>query len=235
MIAGYVGIDDMDTAQEFFRECWLRILSWNTMIDGYARIGNVSAAHELFDWMNKRNIVSWNIILALYVHSKNYEQCLRLFDRMISSGEVKPNDATLVCVLNAYAKLGNLDIGVWIHSYMKVRRIEPDMLLSTALLTMYAKCGFMELARDFFNEIQVRSVVSWNSMIMGYGMHGHGEKALEMFMEKSGETPNGATFVCVLCACVHAVYKAGPTTEHFGHTVGLLGHSGLIKDSEELI
>ncbi|KAF5188378.1 Pentatricopeptide repeat-containing protein [Thalictrum thalictroides] len=253
MIAGYVGIEDLKSAQDLFERMLVKdIVSWNTMIDGYARIVNVSTARELFDQMKKHNVVSWNTILALYVRSKNYEECVRLFDRMINSGEVKPNKATLVSVLTACAKLGKLDIGVWIHSYMNVRRIEPDVLLSTALLTMYAKCGSMDLAREIFNEMQMRSVVSWNSMIMGYGMHGHGEKALEMFleMEKSGETPNGATFVCVLSACVHAgmvlegwwyfdlmrrVYRIEPKTEHYGCMVDLLGRVGLIKDSEELI
>ncbi|PIA32590.1 hypothetical protein AQUCO_04400052v1 [Aquilegia coerulea] len=238
MISGYVGIEDMESAQDLFQRMLVKdIVSWNTMIDGYARIGNVSAARELFDQMKKRNVVSWNTILALYVRSKNNEECFKLFDRMINSGEVRPNEATLVSVLTACAKLGKLDIGIWIHSYMKVRRIEPDVLLSTALLTMYAKCGSMDLAREIFNEMQVRSVVSWNSLIMGYGMHGHCEKALEMFleMEKSGETPNGATFGWWYFDLMRRVYKIEPKTEHYGCMVDLLARAGLIKDSEELI
>ncbi|KAF9626397.1 hypothetical protein IFM89_033216 [Coptis chinensis] len=229
------------------------VVSWNSMVDGYARIGNVSVARELFDLMRSRNVVSWNTMLALYARRKDNAECLRLFDRMMQEGEVKPNEATLMSVLTACANLGKLDRGRWIHSYIEENeRIEPDVLLSTSLLTMYAKCGAMDLAREVFSEMQERSVVSWNSMIMGYGMHGYGEKALEMFleMEKSGETPNGATFVCVLSACTHAgmvlegwwyfdlmkrVYKIEPKVEHYGCMVDLLGRAGLMKDSEELI
>ncbi|XP_044503043.1 pentatricopeptide repeat-containing protein At3g29230-like [Mangifera indica] len=252
MISGYVDIRDMETAKWLFDMMPFRdVVSWNCMIDGYAKIGNVTLARDCFDIMATRNVVSWNIMLALFVRCRDYNECLRLFDRMIE-GEARPNKASLVSVLTACANLGTLDKGLWTHSYIKNSRIEPDVLLSTALLTMYAKCGAMDLARNVFNEMPEKSVVSWNSMIMGYGIHGEGDKALEMFMEmeKRGPTPNDATFVCVLSACTHGglvlegwwcfdlmqrVYKIEPKVEHYGCMVDLLGRAGLMKDSEELV
>ncbi|XP_042482632.1 pentatricopeptide repeat-containing protein At3g29230-like [Macadamia integrifolia] len=254
MIAGYVGAEDMKAAEDIFERMPVSdVVSWNSMIDGYARTEDVFPARELFDQMPYRNIVSWNTVLALYVRIKDYNECLRLFDRMASGGETSPNEATLVSVLTACAGLGMLDRGKWVHSYIRKNgKIRPDVLLSTSLLTMYAKCGAMDSAREVFDEMPERSVVSWNSMIMGYGMHGQGEKALEIFleMEKRGQTPNDATFVCVLSACTHAgmvlegwwhfdlmhrVYKIEPKVEHYGCMVDLLGRAGLMKDSEVLI
>lgn len=252
MIAGYVGNGEIKTAEDLFNMMPFRdIVSWNSMIDGYAQIRNMKVASELFNRMPYRNVVSWNIILALNVRIRDYEECLRMFDRMM--GEIFPNEATLVSVLTACAHLGRLDIGEWVHSYIKNNRaIEPDVLLSTALLTMYAKCGAMDLARDVFDKMPKRSVVSWNSMIMGYGMHGQADKAVGMFldMEKRGPVPNDATFVSVLSACAHSgmvlegwwcfglmmqVYKIEPKVEHYGCMVDLLGRAGLMEDSEELI
>ncbi|KAF8380662.1 hypothetical protein HHK36_028152 [Tetracentron sinense] len=254
MIAGYAGIEDLEAMKELFERMPVRdVVSWNCVIDGYARVGQVSVTRELFDQMPFWNVVSWNTMLALYVRSKDYNECLKLFDRMIEGKEAKPNEATLVSVLTACANSGGLDRGIWVHSYIKDNeKIKPDILLSTALLTMYAKCGAMDCAREVFDEMPERSVVSWNSMIMGYGMHGHGRKALEMFleMEKRGPRPNDATFVCVLCSCTHAgmvlegwwyfdlmrrVYKIEPKVEHYGCMVDLLGRAGLTRDSEELI
>ncbi|XP_061359087.1 pentatricopeptide repeat-containing protein At3g29230-like [Gastrolobium bilobum] len=255
MIAGYVGIGDMEAATELFERMPARdVVSWNCMIDGCARIGNVSLALELFDQMpvTVRNEVSWNSMLALYVRVKNFDECLRLFDRMMERGEAMPNEATLVSVLTACANLGRLNMGMWVHSFIKSNNIKPDVLLSTCLLTMYAKCGAMDLARDVFDEMPVRSTVSWNSMIMGYGLHGNGDKALELFleMEKTGPQPNDATFISVLSACTHAgmvmegwwyfdlmhrVYKIEPKLEHYGCMVDLLARAGLMKNSEDLI
>ncbi|CAJ2635145.1 unnamed protein product [Trifolium pratense] len=255
MIAGYVAVGDLEAANELFEIMPDRdVVSWNCMIDGCVRVGNVSLALEFFNRMGGviRNVVSWNSLLALHVRVKNFGECLRMFERMMESGEALPNEATLVSVLTACANLGKLSLGLWVHSYIKSNNIKLDVLLETCLLTMYAKCGAMDLAGDVFVEMPVKSIVSWNSMIMGYGLHGNGDKALEMFaeMEKAGQKPNVTTFVCVLSACTHAgmvlegwwyfdlmrrVYKIEPKVEHYGCMVDLLARAGLVKNSEELI
>ncbi|KAE8720229.1 hypothetical protein F3Y22_tig00021708pilonHSYRG00017 [Hibiscus syriacus] len=126
------------------------VISWNSMIDGYARIENVSEAHNLFDRMPERNIVYWNIMLALYVRCKKLvNHALKLINTMMERGEIRPNSASLVSVLTACATLGRLDTGLWVHSLIENNKIKCDVLLSTSLLTMYAKCGAMDLARDF--------------------------------------------------------------------------------------
>lgn len=255
MVAGYVSVGDLEGAKELFEAMPARdVVSWNCMIDGCVRVGNVSLALEFFNRMDGgiRNVVSWNSLLALHVRVKNFGECLRMFERMMESGEAMPNEATLVSVLTACANLGKLSLGLWVHSYIKSNNIKHDVLLGTCLLTMYAKCGAMDFARDVFVEMPVKSIVSWNSMIMGYGLHGNGDIALEMFveMEKAGQKPSDATFVCVLSACSHAgmvmegwwyfdlmrrVYKIEPKVEHYGCMVDLLARAGFVKNSEELI
>ncbi|PON34060.1 Pentatricopeptide repeat [Parasponia andersonii] len=253
MIAGYMENGDIEAARQLFDIMPDKdIVSWNCMIDGYAKALNVPAAFEFFKRMPLRNIVSWNIMLALYVRNKDYNECLRFFDTMIEVGEAKPNGATLMSVLTASANLGRLEKGKWVHSYVESNKVKSDVLLSTALLTMYAKCGDMDMAKNVFDEMHERSIVSWNSMIMGYGMHGNGEKALEIFleMEKRGPLPNDATFICILSACTHSgmvlegwwyfdlmqrVYNIEPKVEHYGCVVDLLARAGLVKDSEELM
>lgn len=254
MISGYIGSGDSKSALDLFELMPNKdVVSWNCLIDGFAKNGSLLVVRELFDMMPSRNIVSWNITLAFLVRSNNCNECLNLFSKMMEEGEVKPNEATLMSVLTSCANLGRLDMGKWVHSYIKTsRNIKPDILLFTALLTMYAKCGSMDSAQEVFAEMPERNVVSWNSMIMGYGIHGQGEKALEMFleMEKKGPRPNDATFVCALCACTHSglvlegwwyfgimrrIYNIEPKVEHYGCMVDLLGRAGLVKDSEKLI
>nr|UPT48387.1 pentatricopeptide repeat protein AaPPR14 [Agave angustifolia]UPT49066.1 pentatricopeptide repeat protein AaPPR1502 [Agave angustifolia] len=252
MIAGHASVGEMEKAKELFSMTPERdVITWNSMIDGYAKKGNVVLAREFFDSAPEKSLVSWNVMLALYARVKDYRECFKLFDAMIAVAVVKPNEATFVSVLTACANLGDLERGKWIHSMTK-RIKEVDVLLLTALLTMYAKCGEMDKAKEVFDQMAERSVVTWNSMIMGYGLHGLGEKAIESFfeMEKSGIQPNEKTFVCILSACAHdglvveawwffermlRIYNIEPKVEHVGCMVDLLGRAGLVKDSEELV
>ncbi|XP_056160349.1 pentatricopeptide repeat-containing protein At1g31920-like [Syzygium oleosum] len=109
---------------------------------------------------------------------------------MLQEEEIEPNRATIVSALISCANTGDLNKGHLIYAYMKDNEIEADVLLSTALLTMYAKCGTMNLAKKVFDQMPDRSVVSGNAMIVGYGLHGHGEKALEMFLRDGEERSN---------------------------------------------
>ncbi|URD96021.1 PPR repeat [Musa troglodytarum] len=228
MIAGHAGVGDMDAARDLFIKMPERdVVSWNTLIDGYARKDETGVARELFDVMPIKNMVSWNIVLALYARIKNFRECLKLFDSDLARGK-------------------------WVHSLMKNSSgaIQPDVLLSTALVNMYSKCGDMHSAREIFDSMEEHSVATWNSMIIGYGLHGNGEKALELFMkmEKEGPRPNEATFVCVLSACAHGgmvlegwwcfdrmihFHKIEPKVDHFGCLMDLLSRAGFLNVSEK--
>ncbi|KAF2308722.1 hypothetical protein GH714_014090 [Hevea brasiliensis] len=119
----------------------LELVSWNSMIDGYVRNGDVALARELFDDMPDRDVFSCNSMIS----------------GMIEAGTIK---ATLVSILTACANFRRLDLRKWIHSRIKDNGIEPDKLLSATFLTMYAKCGVIDIARHIFDEMPQKSVVS---------------------------------------------------------------------------
>lgn len=87
--------------------------------------------------------------------------------------DVKPIDVTLVSVLLACAQFGCLDLEKSVYGhYIKQRKIELSVKLANAFIDMYAKCGAIDTATELFNEMPRRDVVSWNSMIMAYAVHG---------------------------------------------------------------
>jgi pentatricopeptide repeat protein len=117
---------------------------------------------------------------------------------------------------------------------------------------MYAKCGSIEDAWTVFNKLPTRDVVSWNAMLGGFAMHGHGKEALAHFEHMCVESikMNGITFVCLLSACSRAglvdeglvyfdsmssIYGISATTEHYACVVDLLGHAGCLHEAEDLI
>ena len=78
-----------------------------------------------------------------------------------------------------------------------------DVVLGNALVDMYGKCGYLIKAQQVLEELPVRNVVSWSTLIAGYAREGQGHKALYCVerMQSEGFSADGITFSCILKAC----------------------------------
>ncbi|XP_004304769.1 PREDICTED: pentatricopeptide repeat-containing protein At4g18840-like [Fragaria vesca subsp. vesca] len=89
----------------------------------------------------------------------------------------------MVSLISLCGEVGALDLGKWVHSYINQQRIEVDVVLRTALVDMYAKCGEIDVVLRLSSEARNRDSQMWNVMITGLAMHGCGKQALELFEE----------------------------------------------------
>ncbi|MCO5592863.1 hypothetical protein L7F22_046867 [Adiantum nelumboides] len=82
-------------------------------------------------------------------------------------------------------------------------RLKDDVVLGTALVDMYAKCGVLQKAQKVLEELPFRNVVSWNVLIAGYLKEGQDQEALGYLqqMQNEGLDPNAITYDCILKAC----------------------------------
>lgn len=64
--------------------------------------------------------------------------------------------------------LGCLKEGMQIHGCVEKGRFEGNLVVRSALLSLYAKFGKMEDARLLFDSMKERDLVSWNIMIDEY-------------------------------------------------------------------
>jgi pentatricopeptide repeat protein len=252
MLAGFVQNGFVDEALKLFQEIPQRdLFSWTTMISGFAQSGLVDDALKLFKEMPQRCLVSWNAIIAGFVQNGHGEEALQLFQDMQLAG-VRPNLKTFVSILPACSNLAALEQGIEIHEKIIRSGFQFDVVVLNALIDMYAKCGCLEKARELFDKMHSRNVVSWTVMIAAYAMHGYGKDALKLFeqMENSGTRPNHVTFVCVLSACSHAglvddgyrcfnlmskYYHITPAMEHYSCMVDLLGRVGHMDEALHFI
>jgi pentatricopeptide repeat protein len=83
---------------------------------------------------------------------------------------------------------------------------DSNLFVRSSLVDMYAKCESMENAWKVINNVPSQNVVSWNAILGGCVMHGHGKEALKHFdqMHEEGVQPGDITFVYLLSACSRA-------------------------------
>ncbi|KAF5468577.1 hypothetical protein F2P56_012720 [Juglans regia] len=253
MVSGYIETGDMVAARKLFDEMPNRdVMSWNTMLNGYANNGDAEACERLFEVMSEKNIFSWNGFIGGYARSGLFAEVLKTFKRMLIESSVLPNDVTLVIVLAACARLGAIDLGKWVHVYAENNGYRENIYVGNALIDMYAKCGTIENAVDVFKNMGTKDLITWNTIINGLAAHGRGNDSLTLFheMKNAGETPDGITFIGILCACTHTGlvqdgfsyfqsmvndYSIVPQIEHYGCMVDLLARAGLLDQAVEFV
>ncbi|XP_058109448.1 pentatricopeptide repeat-containing protein At1g25360 [Magnolia sinica] len=159
-------------------------LSWTTIITGYVRRGNINAAWELFEGMEAKFDVVWNAMISGFVHHGLILDALEMFKRMHSMGVV-PDEFTYTSLLSACANAGLLQLGKELHAHILRTDPTPDPELSlpveNALITLYWKCGKLDDARQIFDEMRVRDLVSWNAILSGYATFGRVGEARRIF------------------------------------------------------
>ncbi|KAJ7549908.1 hypothetical protein O6H91_07G074400 [Diphasiastrum complanatum] len=227
------------------------VIVGSTLVNMYAKCGCTEDARELFDNMSERDVVSWNAMIAGYAQNGLGKEALALYEQMKQEG-MQPNDVTFVLLLKACASLAALEQGKQLHSDMIRRGFQSDVVVGSTLVDMYAKCGCTEDARELFDNMSERNVVSWTAMIAGYAQNGLAQEALALFeqMQKEGTKPNEVTYVSVLSACAHSGlvdqglyvfdsmcknHGVTPTKEHYACMVDLLGRAGRLADAEHFI
>ncbi|KAL0907758.1 hypothetical protein M5K25_022193 [Dendrobium thyrsiflorum] len=224
----------------------------NALLSLYATSGDMESSENLFARMSyRRDDVSWNSMVAGYVHNGLISKAMDLVWLMIHNDQ-KMDCFTFTTVLSACSSVAALERGMEIHAFGIRTQLESDVVVESALVDMYSKCGRIDYASKVFNFMPLKNEYTWNAMISGYARHGQGTKALELFrmMQDSNLQPDHVTFVGVLSACSHAglveegldsfesmskEYNLIPRIEHYSCVVDLLGRADEIDKMEDFL
>ncbi|XP_060201174.1 putative pentatricopeptide repeat-containing protein At3g11460, mitochondrial [Lycium barbarum] len=223
----------------------------NCLLTMYVRCACMELARKLFDHIPEKGLITWNAMISGYAQNGLAGEVLELYHEM-ESLQVNPDAVTFVGVLSACAYLGNQMIGFEVEQKIKSSGMRFNVFLKNALINMYARCGNLAKAQTIFDEMPERNLVSWTTIIGGYGIHGLGKTAVELFdkMIETGIRPDGTVFVSVLSACSHAgltkkglnyldlmkrEYGLKPRSEHYSCVVDLLGRVGRLDEARKLI
>ncbi|XP_071906536.1 pentatricopeptide repeat-containing protein At4g16470-like isoform X1 [Coffea arabica] len=123
--------------------------------------------------------------------------------RMLCHARVQVESETYSLLLQDCIFRKDYSLGKKIHWQMIIIGCVPNEYLNVKLLILYAKAGDLNLAHILFDKLQMKSLVSWNSMIAGYVQIGLEEVGLSMFhkMRKNGLIPDHYSFASVFRAC----------------------------------
>ncbi|XP_078447565.1 putative pentatricopeptide repeat-containing protein At3g13770, mitochondrial [Wolffia australiana] len=140
------------------------------------------------------------------------------------------------------------DLAFWVLAYSLRHGLLLYGPLGTAVVAALARSGLLALARKVFDEMPSRSLQARTALLMGLAAHGREKEAVEIFQgaRSDGWENDHVAFIGALSACsraglldegatLFAALEGGPTVEHYGCMVDLLGRAGLVREAYGLV
>ncbi|KAH7427055.1 hypothetical protein KP509_10G028400 [Ceratopteris richardii] len=176
----------------------------SSLVDAYAKCGNLEYACMVFLRLTQQDVVTWTALIMGHALHGLFEEALQLFDSM-QQMSIEPNEVTYLCLIKACSVAGALAEGKHIHVHLASKGLDSNSLIGNSLCDMYMKCGSVEEGTVVFRKLPSHDVVAWNILIGGHAQFGDGYEALKLFQQfqDSNVEPNETTFVSVLQACAN--------------------------------
>ncbi|KAG8378554.1 hypothetical protein BUALT_Bualt08G0149000 [Buddleja alternifolia] len=220
------------------------------LIKSYSILGGeISICHKLFleTSCGSRDVILWTGIMTAFAE-RDPQQALLLFNQMRGEN-LCPDCYVFSILLKACANMVTERNASAVHSQVIIAGFVNVLELDNALIHAYARCGSIDKAGRVFYEMPVRDIVSWNSILKAYSVHGKAEAVLNLFEQMDME-PDETTFVALLSSCSHAgMVKEGtmifdqmhekygivPQLDHYACMVDIFGRAGHLSEAAKII
>ncbi|KMT15388.1 hypothetical protein BVRB_3g060920 [Beta vulgaris subsp. vulgaris] len=178
----------------------------NSMIDMYAKCGNLMYARRVFDSMPERTVISWNAMLVGYSKHGIGSKVIELFKLMRKDGKVKPDNVTFLAVLTGCSHGGMEDTGLEIFDEMVARKygFEPNIEHYGCVVDLLGRSGRLEQALKFIDEMPFKPTAAiWGSLLGACRVHSNfdvGEYVGRQLLEIEPENAGNYVILCNLYA-----------------------------------
>ncbi|XP_031479162.1 pentatricopeptide repeat-containing protein At3g49740 [Nymphaea colorata] len=201
----------------------------NAMLTMYFACGMLDDACDMFvESVDIHNQVTFNAMIAGLIGTSKYLEALAVFKEM-QEACVLPTESTLVSILSVCSFKNMLKCGMQVHGHVVKMGLEDHVIVCNAAINMYSNCLDLQSARMLFEMLINRDLVSWNSMIAGYGQQKFWKEAMEVFLKmlRSGIRPDEFTYGSILAGFVGFEAQKYVEMVH-----GLAYKDGLILNSQ---
>ncbi|CAK9142386.1 unnamed protein product [Ilex paraguariensis] len=166
-----------------------------SLLNFYAKCGDVQSARKVFDGMGEKNTITWNAMIGGYGMQGDCSGSLELFNEMMKE-ELEPNDATFIAILSACSHTGMVSEG-WknFDSMCREYNFIPSVKHYVCIVDLLARASRLEEALDFMEAMPIQADVSvYGAFLHGCSLHSRfdlGEVAIRRMI---GLHPDDASY-----------------------------------------
>src|SRR5262249_48772828 len=87
---------------------------------------------------------------------------------------------TLISILKACGDVEEQELGKQIHEecILSNPQLRNNLVVNNALISMYGKLGMLTKARQVFETMEERNIVTWNAMLAAYSQNEQGKQPI---------------------------------------------------------
>uniref|UniRef100_A0A8I6WKY1 Pentatricopeptide repeat-containing protein n=2 Tax=Hordeum vulgare subsp. vulgare TaxID=112509 RepID=A0A8I6WKY1_HORVV len=175
-----------------------------TLIDMYAKRGNLEESRKAFDGAAHRSLIAWTAMISANAKHGRYEAVMSLFDDMVRSG-VAPDGVMLLSVLTACRYKGEVGTGKEIFDSMAAEHhVKPWPEHYACVVDMLGRAGRLEEAEELMMQMPSGPSISALQSLMGAcRIHGNTDIA-ERVADVLTETEPSESGAYVLLSNIYA-------------------------------
>lgn len=220
-------------------------------INMFSKCESINDSIRIFNELDMWDSASCNLMISSFTNHRLEENAVQIFARSLNKN-VRPSEFTLSCLLSCASMFLPLVQGTTLHCLVVKLGFEWDPVVASSLVEMYSKCGLIESVKIIFDKMDVKDLISWNSMILGFTYNGKTGESLTLFEEllKTGRPPDEVTLFGVLLACNHSwlidkglsifhsmenEYGVKPKDTHFTSIFEMMIEAGKLNEAMDIV
>ncbi|XP_002983142.2 pentatricopeptide repeat-containing protein At5g27110 [Selaginella moellendorffii] len=218
----------------------------SALLNMYGKCGSLEDAAKVFWKRREYDDVAWAHMISFYTQWHRSKEALGLFRLMRLEG-VRVDKFAFTTTLSACNGAECLAEGRLLHAGIEESGFESDVVVRSALIHMYGRCGLYDAAWELFQSVPTKNVLLSSAMIATCERHGHWRELLDVYQNVQS-VPYKLTIISVLKACaelqelergkaVHESIKGKDLYQDGGIREALLGmycKCGALEDAQNL-
>ncbi|KAK4748834.1 hypothetical protein SAY87_015420 [Trapa incisa] len=169
----------------------------NGLINMYSKCGDLMDSVKFFNRMPRRNLVSWNSMIAAFARHGDGLMALKFYEQMISQC-VKPTDVTFLSLLHACSHVGLVGKGMeFLDSMQRDFGLVPRTEHYACIIDMLGRAGLLSEAKRFIMGLPLKpDVLIWQALLGACSIQGDSEMGKFAFEKLLSAAPeNSAPYV----------------------------------------
>ncbi|TYJ04116.1 hypothetical protein E1A91_A12G072100v1 [Gossypium mustelinum] len=122
-----------------------------SLIDMYAKNGNLKAAQSIFSLVSNPDLKCWNAMLGAYSLHGMAENALKLFDKILKH-ELRPDQVTFLSLLSACSHSGLVERGKLLWGFMKESGCTAGPKHYSCMVSLLCRAGLLDKAEKIIIE-----------------------------------------------------------------------------------